>query len=143
MSENEEFVNRFYKEGRAAARLGHNNIVQAIDVGEAGGYHYFVMEHIDGRTVWDDLRSDHVCDEQKALDVIMQTAQALEHAHDRGFIHRDIKPKNIMITNHGVVKLADMGLAREMSDMEAAMAEAGRARNPRRVRLSPSGCTSR
>ncbi len=127
MSENEEFVNRFYKEGRAAARLSHNNIVQAIDVGEAGGYHYFAMEYIDGKTVWDDLRDNHVCDEQEAIDIVLQTARALEHAHERGFVHRDIKPKNIMITRQGVVKVADMGLAREMSDVEAAMAEAGRA----------------
>jgi serine/threonine-protein kinase len=126
MSEKTDFVNRFYKEGRAAAKLNHVNIVQAIDVGESGGYHYFVMEYIDGKTVWDDLR-DCVYDEAKAIDIITQTARALEHAHERGFIHRDIKPKNIMITRSGIVKLADMGLARDVSDMEAAMAEAGRA----------------
>ncbi|MCH8852839.1 MAG: serine/threonine protein kinase [Planctomycetes bacterium] len=127
MSENQEFVNRFYKEGRAAARLSHNNIVQAIDVGEAGGYHYFVMEHIDGRTMWDDLQEQQILEESVAIDMVKQTAHALMHAHDRGFVHRDIKPKNIMITHEGVVKLADMGLAREMSDIETAMAEAGRA----------------
>ncbi len=126
MSENPEFVKRFYREGRAAAKLNHVNIVQAIDVGEAGGYHYFVMEFIDGKTVWDDLRGD-VYDEKTAIDIITQTARSLEHSHERGFIHRDIKPKNIMITKTGLVKLADMGLARDVSDMEAAMAEAGRA----------------
>jgi serine/threonine-protein kinase len=114
MSENQEFVSRFRKEGRAAAKLSHINIVQAIDVGEAGGYHYFVMEYIDGRTVWDDLRKKRAYDEQEALRVIMQTASALEHSHGRGFVHRDVKPKNIMITNQNVVKLADMGLAREV-----------------------------
>ncbi len=127
MSENEEFVSRFRKEGRAAAKLSHINIVQAIDVGEAGGYHYFVMEYIDGRTVWDDLHKNHAYEEQEAIQVVIQTASALEHAHGRGFVHRDVKPKNIMITNQNVVKLADMGLAREMSDKEAALAEAGRA----------------
>ena len=127
MSENEEFVSRFRKEGRAAAKLSHINIVQAIDVGEAGGYHYFVMEYIDGRTVWDDLRKNQAYSEQEAIQVVIQTASALEHSHGRGFVHRDVKPKNIMITNQNVVKLADMGLAREMSDKEAALAEAGRA----------------
>ena len=127
MSENEEFVSRFRKEGRAAARLSHINIVQAIDVGEAGGYHYFVMEYIDGRTVWDDLRKNRVYDEHEAIQVVIQTASALEHSHGRGFVHRDVKPKNIMITNQNVVKLADMGLAREMSYIQAAMAEARRA----------------
>ncbi len=127
MSENEEFVSRVRKEGRAAAKLSHINIVQAIDVGEAGGYHYFVMEYIDGRTVWDDLRKNQAYSEQEAIQVVIQTASALEHSHGRGFVHRDVKPKNIMITNQNVVKLADMGLAREMSDKEAALAEAGRA----------------
>ena len=127
LSENPEFVERFYREGRAAAKLNHNNIVQAIDVGESGGYHYFVMEYIDGKTVYDDLATGQNYNEKAALDIVIQTARALEHAHERGLIHRDVKPKNIMITKHGVAKLADMGLARETHDIEAAVAEAGRA----------------
>lgn len=127
LSENKEFVDRFYREGRAAARLNHPHIVQAYDVGEAGGYHYFVMEYIDGQTVYDLLTDGKQVAEADALRIVLQTARALEHAHARGFIHRDVKPKNIMITKEGVVKLADMGLAREVSDYEAATAEAGRA----------------
>jgi len=127
LGENPEFVDRFYKEGRAAARLNHNNIVQAIDVGEAGGYHYFVMEYIDGKTVYDDLAAHRVYSEREALRINIQIAQALEHASARGFVHRDVKPKNVMLTRDGVGKLADMGLARETADMKAAMAEAGRA----------------
>jgi serine/threonine-protein kinase len=127
MSDNVEFVERFYKEGKAAARLNHNNIVQAIDVGEAGGFHYFVMEYVDGHTLYDELAKGKVFSESEAIDVIMQMAWALDHAQERGFIHRDVKPKNIMITKDRVAKLADMGLAREMSDVEAAKAEAGRA----------------
>lgn len=126
-SDNKEFVERFYKEGRAAAQLNHNNIVQAIDVGEAGGYHYFVMEYIDGKTVYDDLGDGKAYEEKKATDIVVQVAKALEHAHDRGFIHRDVKPKNIMLTRDGVAKLADMGLARAVSDVDAAVSEAGRA----------------
>ena len=127
LKENPEFVDRFYKEGKAAAKLNHNNIVQAIDVGEAGGYHYFVMELVDGKTVYDDLATGKSYSEKDALDIVIQVARALEHAHDRGLIHRDVKPKNIMLTKTGVAKLADMGLARETQDMEAAMAEQGRA----------------
>ncbi len=127
LGENSEFVERFYREGRAAARLNHNNIVQAIDVGEASGYHYFVMEYIDGKTVYDDLAAGKIYKESEALDIIIQVAKALEHAAERGFVHRDVKPKNIMLTRHGVAKLADMGLARETGDLKAAMAEAGRA----------------
>ncbi len=127
LSENREFVDRFYREGRAAARLNHPNIVQAIDVGEAGGYHYFVMEYVDGDTVYEGLENGKYYEEAEALSIALQVARALEHAHARGFIHRDVKPKNIMIAKDAAVKLADMGLAREISDYETAEAEAGRA----------------
>lgn len=126
LSENSEYVERFYKEGRAAARLNHNNIVQAIDVGESGGYHYFVMEYVEGKTVYDDL-ADGPYAEKDALSIVTQIAGALQHAHERGLIHRDVKPKNIMLTRNGVAKLADMGLAREADDKAAAEMEAGRA----------------
>lgn len=127
LKENPEFVDRFYREGKAAAKLNHNNIVQAIDVGEAGGYHYFVMEFVDGKTVYDDLATGQIYSEKDALNIVIQVAKALEHAHDRGLVHRDVKPKNIMLTPANVAKLADMGLARETQDIEAAMAEQGRA----------------
>lgn len=126
-SENPEYVERFYKEGQAAGKLNHPNIVQAIDVGEAGGYHYFVMEYVEGKTIADDLAAGKVFSEQEALDIVIQVAQALAHAHAQGLIHRDVKPKNIMISKNGVVKLADMGLARETADIEAAQSEAGKA----------------
>ncbi|RPI61895.1 MAG: serine/threonine protein kinase, partial [Planctomycetaceae bacterium] len=127
LSENPEYVERFYKEGKAAAKLNHANIVQAFDVGEAGGYHYFVMEYVEGHTLHDELAAGKVFEESEALRVIIQIARALEHAHRQGLIHRDVKPKNIMMTPEGVAKLADMGLARGVADAEAAQAEAGRA----------------
>jgi len=126
-SENPEYVERFYKEGQAAGRLNHPNIVQAIDVGEAGGYHYFVMEYVEGKTIADDLTAGSVFEEAEALDIIIQVANALAHAHACSIIHRDVKPKNIMISTNGAVKLADMGLARETTDIEAAQSEAGKA----------------
>ncbi len=126
-SENPEYVERFYREGQAAAKFNHNNIVQAYDVGEAGGYHYFVMEYVEGKTLYDDLSAGKVFTEDEALDVIIQVAHALAHAHARGLIHRDVKPKNIIIDTAGVVKLADMGLARETTDIETARTEAGKA----------------
>ena len=127
LSESPDYVERFYKEGKAAAKLNHPNIVQAFDVGEAGGYHYFVMEYVEGRTLFDDLAAGKVFSEAEALDIVIQIARALEHAHQRGFVHRDVKPKNIMLTPQGVAKLADMGLARATSDAQAAQAEAGKA----------------
>jgi serine/threonine-protein kinase len=133
MSENAEFVERFYKEGQAAARLSHNNIVQAIDVGSAPkGYHYFVMEYIEGQTLYDMMQpppqgSNHKFSEAEALDIMIQMADALAHSHERGLIHRDVKPKNIILTSGGVAKLTDLGLARASDDTEAAQSEAGKA----------------
>ncbi len=126
-SGNPEYVERFFKEGQAAGKLNHNNIVQAVDVGEAGGYHYFVMEYVEGKTLHDDLAAGKIFKEDDALDIVIQVAHALNHAHSCGLIHRDVKPKNIMINTAGVVKLADMGLARETTDIEAAQSEAGKA----------------
>ncbi len=126
-SDNANFINRFYQEGRAAAKLNHPNIVSAFDVGKAGEHHYFVMEFVDGPTVYDLIVKKKRIPETEAVEIVRQTALALQHAHDRGFIHRDIKPKNIMVTADKIVKLADLGLARALSDKEAAKAEAGRA----------------
>jgi len=126
-TEKPDYVRRFYKEGRIAAKLNHNNIVQAIDVGEAGGLYYFVMEYVEGKTLYDDLSRGKIFDEAEALEIVIQLAKALAHAHAHGMIHRDVKPKNIMINTDGVVKLADMGLARETSDVEAARNEEGKA----------------
>jgi serine/threonine-protein kinase len=126
-TENPEYVERFYKEGQAAGKLNHPNIVQAFDVGESGGYHYFIMEYVEGKTIADDLVAGKVFSEKEALEIIIQVAHALAHAHAKGLIHRDVKPKNIMIHKSGVVKLADMGLARETTDIAAAQSEAGKA----------------
>jgi serine/threonine-protein kinase len=119
---------RFIQEARAAAKLSHNNIVQAIDAGEAEGYSYFVQEYIDGTTVHDLLKDrGGPISEQRAIEIVIQIAEALAHAHSRGFIHRDVKPRNIMLTKEGVAKLADMGLARHTSDADTALEEAGKA----------------
>lgn len=126
-TEKTDYIERFFKEGRLAAKLNHNNIVQAIDVGEAGGLYYFVMEYVEGRTLHDDLSKGKVFSEKDALEVLIQLANALAHAHAHGMIHRDVKPKNIMINVEQVVKLADMGLARMTSDVEAAKSEKGKA----------------
>src|SRR5215212_4479174 len=133
MNDNAEFVDRFYKEGRAAARLSHNNIVQAYDVGYSPeGFHFFVMEYIEGKTLYDAMQPPPVGEgraftETEALDIAIQITDALAHAHDRGLIHRDVKPKNILLTSRGVAKLTDLGLARATDDKDAAESEAGKA----------------
>jgi serine/threonine-protein kinase len=132
-SENPEFVERFHKEGRAAAKLAHNNIVQAIDVGTtAENRHYFVMEYIEGKTLYDIMQPPPVGEgrtfsENEALDIMIQICDALAHAHRRGLIHRDVKPKNIILTPQGIAKLTDLGLARSTDDKHAAESEAGKA----------------
>src|SRR5438552_10065407 len=133
MSDNVEFIERFYKEGKAAARLSHNNIVQAIDVGTTpDNLHYFVMEYVEGKTLYDIMQPPPVGEgrtfsEAEALDITIQIAEALDHAHQRGLIHRDVKPKNILLTKGGVAKLTDLGLARATDDKHAAESEAGKA----------------
>lgn len=125
---NPDFVARFYAEGKAAAKLNHPHIVQAFDVGKSGEFHYFVMEYVDGRTVFDDITTHGPYSEEDAVRIGIETAGALDHAHKQGFIHRDVKPKNIMMADaDNRAKLADMGLARAVSDVEAAEAEAGKA----------------
>ncbi len=122
-----EFIKRFYAEGRAAAKLNHPNIVAALDVGRQGDIHYFVMEYVEGYTAYERIVKEGPYAEAEALAIGIQIANALHHAHQAGLVHRDVKPKNILITTQGVAKLADMGLARAVSDREIAEAEAGKA----------------
>ena len=122
-----QYIDRFYKEGKAAARLNDPNIVAAYDVGQApGGEYFFVMEFIDGDTVFDRIQAKRRIPEREAIHIAKQAAGALRHAHAKGFIHRDVKPKNLMINKSGVVKLADLGLARAGDDSAAANEEKGK-----------------
>ncbi len=127
LAQNKEFIKRFDRESKIAAKLSHNNIVNAIDAGEVNGHYYFVMEYVEGDTIKDFLEKGRIFDEKTALKIILAVAEALKHAHQRGLIHRDIKPENVILTKDGGVKLADLGLARLTSDEKWAMAEAGMA----------------
>jgi serine/threonine-protein kinase len=120
-----EFMERIQREAHLAAKLSHNNIIQAIDVGVAGKIHYFVMEYVEGTSLRKELLKGRSFSEREAVDITLQVARALQHAWKRGLIHRDIKPANIVLTPEGVVKLADLGMARETSDWELAKAEGG------------------
>ncbi|MBI1848871.1 MAG: serine/threonine protein kinase [Planctomycetes bacterium] len=113
LAENQAFVRRFMTEARAVAKLNHPNVIQGIDVGDSGGYRYFVMEYVDGLTVGQILRRGGPLDEARALRIISQIAAALDHAYRNRLVHRDVKPDNIMITEGGLAKLCDLGLARE------------------------------
>jgi len=109
---NREYIERFLREATASGRLSHPNIVQGYDAGEANGQYYFAMEFVDGSTVGDMLKEVKAIPEQQALDIGIQIAKALQHAEENYIVHRDVKPDNIMITEDGMAKLADLGLAR-------------------------------
>jgi serine/threonine-protein kinase len=117
LARNERFVDRLRREARIVASLDHPNIVKGYDLGEEGGYHYFVMEYVEGRSLRDLLAEWGAFPPEKVLDLAIQVAQALDHALARGVIHRDIKPGNILIDARGKVKLTDMGLAKGPADV--------------------------
>jgi serine/threonine-protein kinase len=125
LAANPKYLERFTQEAHIAARLNHNNVVQAIDVGSIGSLHYFIMEYIQGTTIKDHLEAGKIYEEHEALEIVRQIAQALEHAHRRQLVHRDIKPANIILTTEGVAKLADLGLARELADSQQTEQEKG------------------
>jgi serine/threonine-protein kinase len=110
------FVDRFRREARAAATLNHPNIVAVYDWGAVDGIYYMVMEYVRGSGVRDLLNANHRLAPIQATEIVDQTLVALEHAHGLGLVHRDLKPENILVTNEGVVKLTDLGLARAYAD---------------------------
>ena len=112
LAQNKEFIKRFSEEAKAAARLNHPNIVQAIDAGEDGGYYYFAMEFVDGETLHRMMLREGIIEEKLSLQIMRDVAVALAHAHVQHIVHRDIKPGNIMISRAGETKLCDLGLAR-------------------------------
>ncbi len=115
-TEDAVFVERFLKEARAAARLNHPNIVQAIDVAGADGNYYIVMEFVEGSALSALLRERGKLPPLEACGLVVQIARALEHASRFGMLHLDVKPGNILVTPAGCAKLADFGLARHMED---------------------------
>ncbi|WP_197446188.1 serine/threonine-protein kinase [Tautonia plasticadhaerens] len=107
-----ENVRRFYQEGRAAARLDHENIARVYTIGQDKGLHYIAFEYIDGTTIRQRVERYGPLPVAEAINFTLQIAGALVHASERGVVHRDIKPSNIIVTAHGRAKLVDMGLAR-------------------------------
>jgi len=112
LAKNKDFVKRFIREARAAARLRHPNIVQAYDVGVAEGHYYFAMEYVDGQGLEAIVRRDGPLDQNRALELMKQTCSALAAAHKAGIVHRDIKPANLMVDSEGEVRVTDFGLAK-------------------------------
>ena len=115
LAEDPEFVARFQREARSAARLSHPHVVGVHDQGEADGLIYLAMEIVPGRTLRDVLREFGPLAPEQALVLLEPVLEALTAAHAAGFVHRDIKPENVLIADDGRVKVADFGLARALA----------------------------
>src|SRR5262249_41621673 len=112
VAQSEKFVQRFQREVEAVARLSHPNIVMAHDADEAAVGHFLVMEFVNGRDLASEVQERGPLPIREAVEYVVQAARALDYAHGQGIIHRDIKPANLLRDAGGVVKVADLGLAR-------------------------------
>lgn len=110
--ENEEFLRRFRNESRAISMLNHENIVKIYDVSFTEQVHFIVMELINGITLKEYIEQQKTLDWKEATYYTMQVLRALNHAHDNGIVHRDIKPQNVMLLSDGTIKITDFGIAR-------------------------------
>ncbi len=114
-SEDINFVTKFRTEAQSAAKLEHPNIVNIYDVGSESGMHYIVMEYVEGITLKTYIEKKHQLSFKEAVSISIQVARGIEAAHNKGIIHRDIKPQNIIISTEGKVKVTDFGIARAAS----------------------------
>jgi len=114
LADDPAFVSRFRREALAAARLVHPNVVQVFDFGfdEAAHHHFIVMEHVPGHSCAELLRERGHLDVEEAVEIVALACRGLDYAHRNGVVHRDVKPGNLLVTDEGVVKLADFGIAK-------------------------------
>ena len=105
------YITRFHREARAAAALCHRNIVEIYDVGEEDDLYYIVMEYVRGQTLKELINKRGALHYVEAVDIMKQVVSATALAHSMGIVHRDLKPQNILVTDSGIVKIADFGLA--------------------------------
>ena len=115
-SKDKGFVEKFRTEALSAARINHPNIVNIYDVGQEDDIYYIVMEFVDGKTLKEVISNEAPLSVEHATDIAIMICDGVHHAHEKGIIHRDIKPHNILITEHGMVKVADFGVARAISN---------------------------
>lgn len=111
----DNFVQRFKTEALAAASLSHPNLVNIFDVGQQGDCYYIVMEYVQGMTLKEMIEQQKPLAVDKAVDIAIMICDGLHHAHEKGIIHRDIKPHNVLITDTGIVKVADFGIAQAVT----------------------------
>ncbi|MCB2155997.1 protein kinase [bacterium] len=120
LAKNPDFLMRFTREALSAAQLTHHNIIQVYDTGSQDNIHFISMEFVRGKDLGTMVRKDGRLSVDDAAGYVLQAARGLQYAHKHGIIHRDIKPDNLMVNEHGVVKIADMGLAKMIAAVEEA-----------------------
>lgn len=111
-------LNQFYREARLSAALNHPNLVHIFEVGNDQGFYYYSMELVEGVNLGDRLLEEQKLSQEDALDIITQAGEGLEHIHSFDIVHRDIKPSNFIIRHDGIVKIMDLGLARQLSKLQ-------------------------
>jgi serine/threonine protein kinase len=121
--QNASAVDRFYREGQAVAALNHPNIVRCHDLDRQNQLHFIVMEYVDGSPLNDIVKNHGPMTVPRAAHYIAQAAEGLQHAHEAGWVHRDIKPGNLLLDRAGVVKVLDMGLARSQEEKTGSVTE--------------------
>ena len=121
LAHDESFVERFRREARAAAGLGHPNIASVYDYGEENGCHFIVMELVEGRDLAQVLRTEGPLSPARTVAIVSQICAALGHAHAAGIIHRDVKPANVIVDDGDRVKVTDFGIARAAGDSKLTM----------------------
>jgi serine/threonine protein kinase len=114
-------LERFYREARAAAALDHPNIVRVHDIDQEGELHFLVMEYVDGHSLHKIVRKKGPMEILRAVNYVRQSAIGLEHVHEAGLVHRDIKPGNLLLDRQGTIKILDLGLARFFHDHKDAL----------------------
>ncbi len=117
-ADNPSALARFYREARAAGALDHPNLVKAHDIDQDNGLHFLVMEYVDGINLQELIGRTGPLDPVRAAQYVAQAAQGLAFAHQAGLVHRDVKPANILLDRHGVVRILDLGLARFFCDQD-------------------------
>ncbi|MBM4070718.1 MAG: serine/threonine protein kinase [Planctomycetes bacterium] len=110
------FVDRFLREARIMAKLDHPNILRCFEVNQAQGFHYLSMEFVDGGSIQDWLKKLGKFSIGDSLHIILACAHALHHAHELKLVHRDMKPDNVLLTKKGIIKVADLGLAKNTEE---------------------------
>ncbi|MFN4242503.1 MAG: serine/threonine-protein kinase [Tepidisphaerales bacterium] len=116
LAKDPDLVARFTREAFAAAQLTHHHVVQIYDIGESNGVHFFAMELVEGKPLSGLVRELGRLDVETAVAYVLQAARGLKAAHDRGMIHRDVKPANLLLSDEGLVKVADLGLVKRGSE---------------------------